>query len=112
MLVLKIKINTACENLNNKMTNIEERIANLPEEFLTKLARKARYTREEVGTRRAGKHYRVLYMAWEESERGGGGERHDGCSLHLTAEDSEAFIKEYWAGMPDAVPDEYSRKSY
>jgi hypothetical protein len=55
----------------------------------------------------------VVRLDWEESERGWG-IRPDGYSLHLTKEDSEAFVKEYWDTMPDRgpngeVPDEYSR---
>lgn len=45
---------------------------------------------------------------WEESERGWG-VRPDGYSLHKTVGDCQKYIKEYWAGMPSAVPDEYSR---
>jgi hypothetical protein len=33
----------------------------------------------------------------------------DGASLHLTNADLDAYVKEYWDGMPKAVPDEYSR---
>ncbi len=50
----------------------------------------------------------ILYVAWEESERGWG-TRPDGCSLHLTRSDAIAFEQAYWARMPDQVPDEYSR---
>lgn len=50
----------------------------------------------------------AIYVSWEESERGWG-VRPDGCSLHLTKEDSKIFEREYWDGMPDYVPDEYSR---
>ena len=50
----------------------------------------------------------VVCQKWEESERGWG-TRPDGYSLHLSDTDREAFIKDYWAGMPNAVPDEYSR---
>lgn len=52
----------------------------------------------------------VIKVMWEESERGWG-VRPDGYSLHLSKEDAEQFIKEYWAGLPDEVPDEYSRPS-
>lgn len=47
---------------------------------------------------------------WTEYERGWG-QRPDGSTLHLTKEDADAYIKEYWDGMPDrslGVPDEYS----
>ncbi len=37
------------------------------------------------------------------------GVRPDGCSLHKTESDFDAFLEKYWAGMPDEVPDEYSR---
>jgi hypothetical protein len=55
----------------------------------------------------------VVRVDWVESERGWG-QRPDGYSLHLTREDAEAFIKDYWDKMPDRgprgeVPDEYSR---
>ena len=50
----------------------------------------------------------VVYVSWEESERGWG-TRPDGCSLHLTESDFQAFEKEYWKRMPHEVPDEYSR---
>lgn len=50
----------------------------------------------------------VVYVIWEESERGWG-VRPDGCSLHLTEQDFQAFEKEYWKRMPNEVPDEYSR---
>jgi len=50
----------------------------------------------------------VIYISWEESERGWGC-RPDGCSLHLSEKDYKTYLKEYWAGMPDQVPDEYSR---
>lgn len=52
--------------------------------------------------------HRVLCQKWLESERGWG-TRPDGYSLHLSDEDRKQFINDYWAGMPDEVPDEYSR---
>ena len=52
--------------------------------------------------------YPAIRVGWTESERGWG-QRPDGYSLHLTREDSEAYIKEYWDKMPAQVPDEYSR---
>lgn len=52
--------------------------------------------------------HEVIVQKWEESERGWGS-RPDGFSIHLTESDREAFIKHYWANMPDSVPDEYSR---
>ena len=45
---------------------------------------------------------------WEESERGWG-VRPDGFSLHATFDACEAYIDSYWATMPPAIPDEYSR---
>ena len=51
--------------------------------------------------------HEVIYMNWEERERGWGS-RPDGCSLHLTAEDYREFLAKYWNGMPDETPDEYS----
>jgi len=50
----------------------------------------------------------VVLQEWLESERGWG-TRPDGCSLHRDEESRERFIAGYWQGMPDAVPDEYSR---
>ncbi len=50
----------------------------------------------------------VIKQEWLESERGWGA-RPDGYSLHLTMEDRKQFVKDYWARMPDTVPDEYSR---
>ena len=54
----------------------------------------------------------VVVQKWEESERGWD-TRPDGFSLHLTEADRVAFIKAYWARMPDrdafgCAPDEYS----
>jgi hypothetical protein len=51
---------------------------------------------------------KIVYVSWEESERGWG-TRPDGCSLHLTEFDYKVFLKDYWRGMPEEVPDEYSR---
>ena len=50
----------------------------------------------------------VIRQDWLESERGWG-TRPDGYSLHETIEDCKQYIKEYWDGMPDEIPDEYSR---
>lgn len=52
--------------------------------------------------------YEVVVQKWEESERGWG-TRPNGCSLHLTEDDRNKFVGEYWAKQPDGVPDEYSR---
>lgn len=52
--------------------------------------------------------YKAICQKWEESERGWG-TRPDGYTLHLNLEDMEKFIEEYWAGMPDQAPSEYSR---
>jgi len=54
------------------------------------------------------KKYQVVCQKWEESERDWG-TRPDGYSLHLTDNDREAYIRDYWDSMPDSVPDEYSR---
>lgn len=51
---------------------------------------------------------KVIRQNWEESERDWG-QRPDGYSLHLSSEHRQSFIESYWATMPDAVPDEYSR---
>lgn len=61
----------------------------------------------------AEEKYRVLCQKWMESERGWG-TRPDGYSLHCTDEDRKAYIKEYWARMPEArtpdeIPEEYSK---
>lgn len=50
----------------------------------------------------------VIGQNWTESERGWG-TRPDGYTLHFAESCRLAFIKEYWDGMPDEVPDEYSR---
>lgn len=47
---------------------------------------------------------------WEESERGWG-VRPDGCSLHLSLDDSTKYVKNYTKTLPKEVPDEYSRVS-
>lgn len=51
---------------------------------------------------------RILYQEWEESERGWG-VRPDGYSLHKDEASRKGYIEKYWNGMPDEVPDEYSR---
>ena len=50
----------------------------------------------------------IVYVSWEESERGWG-TRPDGCSLHLTEDNFQTFLKEYWNRQPSEVPDEYLR---
>lgn len=50
----------------------------------------------------------VYRIDWEESERGWG-TRDDGYSLHATKNDAEKYVEDYWEGMPNCVPDEYSR---
>jgi hypothetical protein len=50
----------------------------------------------------------VIKQSWLESEIGWG-TRPDGYSLHLSDQDREKFIEEYWNRMPSEVPDEYSR---
>jgi hypothetical protein len=37
----------------------------------------------------------ILYVSWEEREKDGGCWP-DGCSLHLTKEDYDLFLKQYW----------------
>lgn len=49
----------------------------------------------------------VIYQYWMESERGWG-QRPDGFSIHLSSEDYKKFVEDYWASMPDEIPDEYS----
>lgn len=50
----------------------------------------------------------VIAQKWEESELGFG-IRPDGYSLHLTHEDRNAYVEEYWAAMPEKLPNTYSR---
>jgi hypothetical protein len=51
---------------------------------------------------------KVVVQKWEESEKGWG-TRPDGFSLHLSLGGLRRYVKEYWEGMPDEAPDEYSR---
>jgi len=54
--------------------------------------------------------HEVICQKWSESESGWG-QRPDGYSLHLTEEDRERFVKEYWDSMPDrseGIPDCYT----
>ncbi len=53
---------------------------------------------------------KVIVQRWEESENGWA-LRPDGYSLHITDEDRQNFIQDYWDSMPEEVPDEYSRPS-
>lgn len=57
------------------------------------------------------KTFQAIRLDWEESERGWG-IRPDGCSLHKTPKDCDAYVKKYWKGMPSEVPDEYSRPAF
>ncbi len=54
------------------------------------------------------KRYEVLCQQWTETELGWG-TRPDGFTLHMTEQHRAQYIRQYWAGMPDRVPDEYSR---
>lgn len=56
------------------------------------------------------KRYTVWRQNWLESEAGWG-IRPDGCSLHLTKRDLEAYLEKYWDRMPMTAPREYSRPS-
>lgn len=69
-------------------------------------------TRKVVGSNPTGgaTMHTVVVQEWDESERGWG-TRPDGASLHLTQEDASTYVKDYWATMPDMVPDEYERPS-
>ncbi len=51
---------------------------------------------------------KVIRQDWDESERGWGC-RSDGCSLHLSIEDRDSYVRDYWSTMPDEAPDEYER---
>lgn len=50
----------------------------------------------------------VVVQMWEESERGWG-VRPDGYSLHPNNGALTQYVKDYWDGLPDKAPDEYSR---
>jgi hypothetical protein len=50
----------------------------------------------------------VIAQNWVESERGWG-TRPDGISIHRTEQERADYVKRYWDGMPNTVPDEYSR---
>jgi hypothetical protein len=50
----------------------------------------------------------AVYLNWEESERGWG-TRPDGCSLHLTEEDAQQYVRDYAETLPKEVPNEYER---
>ncbi len=56
----------------------------------------------------------VICQEWIEYERGWGC-RPDGCSLHLSEADRQAFCAAYWAKMPPKIggraPDEYSTEN-
>jgi hypothetical protein len=49
----------------------------------------------------------LIVQKWTESERGWG-TRPDGYSLHLSEVHLKRYVEEYWARMPNSVPDEYS----
>ena len=50
----------------------------------------------------------AVKQLWLESEVDWG-KRPDGYSLHVTSKDCQEYIEDYWNGMPDEVPAEYSR---
>ena len=57
----------------------------------------------------------VVCQEWLESERGWG-QRPDGCSLHLSESDRQAYCNAYWEqekknNLEGYVPDEYSREA-
>ncbi|MBI2047775.1 MAG: hypothetical protein HYT27_01415 [Parcubacteria group bacterium] len=80
--------------------------ANILAKALTENAKNAKSSKKPARNR---KHAVIcICQKWEESERGWG-TRPDGYSLHLTDEDREQYIKDYWKQMPNEVPDEYSR---
>lgn len=54
-----------------------------------------------------GEHI-VVCQKWEERELGWGS-RPDGLSLHVSHEALKRYIAQYWEGMPDEVPHEYSK---
>lgn len=62
---------------------------------------------EPSGNKETEPKAQVVYQTWVESERGWG-TRPDGYSIHLSLDDRDRFIQEYWDSLPDEVPDEYS----
>lgn len=50
----------------------------------------------------------AILDTWTETERGWG-QRSDGCSVHLTKDDYNVYVKKYWDALPDKTPDEYDR---
>lgn len=52
--------------------------------------------------------FSLYSIEWEESERGWG-VRPDGFSFHSSIEESEQFLKDFFANQPKEVPEEYSR---
>lgn len=52
--------------------------------------------------------YALYKIEWTEYERGWG-QRPDGETFHLSLDEANQYIKDYWKRMPDAVPDIYSR---
>jgi len=49
----------------------------------------------------------AICQKWEEIEVGWG-DRPDGFSLHLSMEGLKIYVQNYWDGMPDRRPAEYS----
>lgn len=59
-------------------------------------------------TRKKRKMKPIIKQEWNKVKRGYGN-KPDGHSLHLTMEDRNKYVEEYWRNMPDEVPDEHSR---
>lgn len=51
---------------------------------------------------------KVILQRWEESEKNWG-VRPDGCSLHLTENDRDSYVKEIYKNRKSDVPDVYER---
>lgn len=50
----------------------------------------------------------LIYIGWEEFGKDGL-VKPDGCSVHLTEEDSSRYLQNYWESMKDSVWENYSR---
>lgn len=52
--------------------------------------------------------YPLFAMSWTEYERGWG-QRPDGYTFHASVEEFDRFLKDFYARLPQQVPDEYSK---
>lgn len=76
--------------------------------FIIKTAQPVATDFEGVIIKPNQKPYKLVRMDWDESEAGWG-VRPDGYSLHISEEDYNVYLKEYWKRMPKNTPHEYSR---